>query len=243
VINLETTIKNLISLQSCDLQVTIIRKRLEDAPARIKGLGEDLERLESQIDEELAKFDAIKLEKRKIDQEIEELEGKMAKSKNKLANIKSNKEYTAALKEIDDLGREKNRLEERALEILEELEAINVQSAESKEKKDSYRKEYEEDQRALNIELDALKNDLQKFEDDRTDICKRIDEPLLRQYDSIRNHKEGVGVSAVIKGVCQACHMGIPPQKFNELMRGDKLMNCPHCMRLIYWGEDERYLD
>ena len=240
---METTIKNLISLQGCDLQVTIIRKRLEDAPARIKGLKEDLERLESQIDEELAKFDAIKLEKRKIDQEIEELEGKMAKSKNKLANIKSNKEYTAALKEIDDLGRDKNRLEERAIEILEELEAINVKSAESKEKKDTYRKKYEEDQRALNKELKALKNDLQKFEDDRTDICKRIDEPLLRQYDSIRNHKEGVGVSAVIKGVCQACHMGIPPQKFNELMRGDKLMNCPHCMRLIYWGEDERYLD
>jgi predicted nucleic acid-binding Zn-ribbon protein len=33
--------------------------------------------------------------------------------------------------------------------------------------------------------------------------------------------------------------MGIPPQKFNELIRGKDLMSCPYCMRIIYWGEDE----
>lgn len=238
---METTIKNLISLQNCDIQIKIIAKKIEDAPARLKGLSEDLAILEKQIDEEMAKFDSIKLEKRKIEKDIEEIDSKMAKSKNKLANIKSNKEYTAALKEIDDLGRDKNRLEETALELLEQIESMNVKSTEYKENKDQYRKKHEEDQKALNLELEGLIGDLKKFEDIRTDICKRIDETLLRQYDSIKNHKDGVGVSAVIKGICQACYMGIPPQKFNELMRGDKLMNCPHCMRIIYWGEDERY--
>jgi predicted nucleic acid-binding Zn-ribbon protein len=37
--------------------------------------------------------------------------------------------------------------------------------------------------------------------------------------------------------------MAIPPQKFNELIRGDKLMNCPNCARIMYWAEDERYQD
>jgi hypothetical protein len=44
-----------------------------------------------------------------------------------------------------------------------------------------------------------------------------------------------------MKGVCQCCHLAIPPQKFNELIKGEKMMSCPHCMRIIYWGDDERY--
>ena len=145
--------------------------------------------------------------------------------------------------EIDDFEREKLRLEDRAIGIMEEMETVNVKSVESIAKKDSYRRQYEEDQKALNQELEILKCDLEKFEMERLSVSKHIDATILKQYDSISTHKDGIGVSSVIKGVCQTCHMGIPAQKFNELMRGDKLMNCPHCMRIIYWGEDERYLD
>jgi predicted nucleic acid-binding Zn-ribbon protein len=34
--------------------------------------------------------------------------------------------------------------------------------------------------------------------------------------------------------------MAIPPQRFNELIRGEKLMDCPSCRRIIYWGDDGR---
>jgi len=57
----------------------------------------------------------------------------------------------------------------------------------------------------------------------------------------LRLKKGGIAISPVIKGVCQMCHLGIPPQKFNELIKGETLMTCPNCMRIIYWGEDERY--
>ena len=53
----------------------------------------------------------------------------------------------------------------------------------------------------------------------------------------------GQAISSVIQGVCQICHMGIPPQKFNELMRGEALMTCPNCNRMIYWGGDEYFMN
>ena len=48
-------------------------------------------------------------------------------------------------------------------------------------------------------------------------------------------------MSAVVGGVCQTCHMGIPPQRFNELRRGDALMSCSNCKRIIYWADDAHY--
>jgi uncharacterized protein len=49
-------------------------------------------------------------------------------------------------------------------------------------------------------------------------------------------------VGSVIGGVCQLCHINLPPQAFNEIKRGNSLMSCPNCHRIVYWGEDEYYI-
>ena len=72
-------------------------------------------------------------------------------------------------------------------------------------------------------------------------ICETIDQDLLKRYIFLRERKGGQAIGPVVSGVCQICHMGIPPQKFNELIGGDSLLTCPNCNRLIYWGEDEHY--
>jgi len=64
---------------------------------------------------------------------------------------------------------------------------------------------------------------------------------LLGMYDHLRKFKDGIAISPVTGGVCQACHMGIPPQKYNELIRGEELLNCPNCHRIMYWGDNEDF--
>jgi predicted nucleic acid-binding Zn-ribbon protein len=240
---LEKIIKNLINLQDCDFHLKDIIRRKAEGPARIHAFENDLKLVESQTDEDQSKVDSIKRERRQLEQDIEDLESRTEKSREKLANIKSNKEYGAALKEIEDLEREKTHAEDRVIEIMEEAEVLEAKCAASKEKREEYRKKFEQDQKVVEKELEVLGRELENHEKERARIRKEIDEALLKKYDYIGEHKEGIAVSSVIKGVCQACHLGIPPQKFNELMRGDVLMNCPHCMRIIYWGEDERYVE
>jgi len=240
---LETLIRNLIRLQDCDFRIKDIKRKKSEAPARIKEMEDDLRLVENQTEEAANKVDFIKRERRQIEQDIEDLESRIEKSKVKLNNIRSNKEYGAALKEIEDLEREKLRSEDRVIEIMEEIEALDATCAASKEKREAYRKRFEQDQAVVQDELKALELALQNQQNERARIRQEIDEDLLKKYDFICEHKDGIAVSPVIKSVCQTCHMGIPPQKFNELMRGDALMNCPHCMRIIYWGEDERYVN
>ena len=49
--------------------------------------------------------------------------------------------------------------------------------------------------------------------------------------------RRGLAVVPVVKGVCQGCHMSIPPQLFNLLQRGTTMETCPTCNRIIYWSE------
>ena len=39
------------------------------------------------------------------------------------------------------------------------------------------------------------------------------------------------------EGICSGCHIAIPPQSFIELQRGQQILSCPNCQRLIFWNE------
>ena len=240
---METIIKNLIDLQGCDFELTMLEGKKAKGPARILALEEELKLVEGQADAEISKAEAIKKEKREMDQTIADLESQIEKSKVKLSNVKSNKEYGAALKEIEDLEREKATCEDRALQIMEEIDSLDEKYSAIQEVNKTQREKLEADEKEVREEMKALEKACKKHEKQKKRIRKEIDEDLLTLYDNICDHKEGIAITSVVKGVCQTCHMGIPPQKFNELMRGDVLMNCPHCGRIMYWGEDERYKD
>lgn len=235
---MEPKMKALVGIQSCDTRIREIQNKKEEGPLKIQRLEQGLRAIESNLKEELAQLESCKQERRKLEQEIEDLESKINKSNIKLSNIKSNKEYAAGLKEISDLKAGKFLLEDKVIDLMEDIEAREDRFVSSTKEKERLEEKVKEDKYEILKELEDLKKDLENLERERMRFSQNIEEGLLSMYDSLRRHKGGLAISAVIHGVCQTCHMGIPPQKFNDLIRGNDLMSCPHCKRIIYWGED-----
>jgi predicted nucleic acid-binding Zn-ribbon protein len=233
--------KLLIGLQDCDNRIRDAQNKKKEKPIRIEGLQKELEQSEGQLKAELDQLELNRRARRESEQGIEELEDRIKKSNIKLNNIKSNKEYTAALKELADLEKEKTLTEDGLIEIMEQIEILEKQCASNKTKGELLKKNFEMERDEILKELKGLDEALEGLENERSGFCKAIDEGLLKRYDILRHNKDGLSISPVVKGICQTCHMGIPPQKFNELIRGDTLMTCPSCSRIIYWGEDERF--
>jgi predicted nucleic acid-binding Zn-ribbon protein len=238
---LEAKMKLLIGLQDCDIRIRDAQNKKKEKPVRIERLQKEIEQSESQLKAELNQLELNRRTRRGSEQEIEELENRIRKSNIKLNNIKSNKEYTAALKELADLEKEKTLMEDGLIEIMEQIETLEERCVSHKTKGEVLKESFEMERDVILKELKALDEVLENLENERADFCKAIDEGLLKRYDILRQNKEGLAISPVVKGICQACHMGIPPQKFNELIRGDALMSCPYCSRIMYWGEDERF--
>jgi predicted nucleic acid-binding Zn-ribbon protein len=238
---LEVKMKLLIGLQDCDIRIRDAQNKKKEKPIRIERLQKELDQSESQLKAELDQLELNRRARRGSEQEIEELENRIIKSNIKLNNIKSNKEYTAALKELADSEKEKTLMEDGLIEIMEQIETLEQKCVSNNTKGELLKEKFEMARDESLKELKALDEVLESLENKRADFCKAIDEGLLKRYDILRQNKEGLAISPVVKGICQACHMGIPPQKFNELIRGDALMSCPYCSRMIYWGEDERF--
>lgn len=233
-------LKELISLQACDSRIREVQKEMEQGPVRVRQLEEELARSESRVEADLEQLEETKRRRRQLEREIDDLDSRIAKSNSKLFSIKSNKEYTAALKEIEEVGREKSLLEDSVLEMMEQIEEMEKSVAASRQEMEEVKKRVQQGKEEVLARQKTLQEELGILESEREVLCGSIDQTLLKRYDFIREHRGGLAVSSVVKGVCLACHIGIPPQKFNELIRGDELMECPNCNRIIYWGEDKR---
>lgn len=231
----------LIQLQDCDNRIKAIRKRKEEGPRKIKKAEDDLKHAESVIEEERSRLDALKKERQKIEQEVKELDGKIEKSNLKLSQIKSNKEYTAGLKEIDDLKKSKFITEDRIIAMMEKIDEMEQGTVQLNIKLKELRADMETTRQQILGEIEKLDKELAALEEKRQGLIKDMDADLLKKYVFLYERRNGLAVSSVVTGVCQTCHLGIPPQKFNELIRGNALMTCPHCHRIMYWGDDEDF--
>lgn len=234
-------IGDLIVLQDCDNKIREIMNKRDEGPLRVKKLAEELDVVARKFQEKNDRLNLLKKDSRKIEQEIQELEEKIEKSNIKLSLIKSNKEYKAVLKEIEDLKHVKFQTEDKAIQVMEEIEELEKICSENKEKEAELRKAFESDKEEIERELEALEEELKILDAKRDTFTHAIDQDLLRKYLYLRDHKAGQAISPVLGGVCQICHMNIPPQTFNELIRGDSLMTCTNCNRIIYWAEDEHF--
>lgn len=231
----------LIQLQHCDNRINVVRKRKEEGPLKIQKAEADLKRAEQAVAEERERLDTLKTERRKIEQEVKELDGKIEKSTNKLSQIKSNKEYTAGLKEIDDLKRAKFITEDKIIAVMERIDQMEQGTARQDSTLTELRTETEKTRQKVLAEMAELEKELSGLEERKQDYIKGMDADLLKKYLFLHERRNGLALSAVVTGVCQTCHLGIPPQKFNELIRGNALMTCPHCHRIMYWGDDEDF--
>lgn len=231
----------LLELQKCDNQIRDLLRKKSEGPLRIQEFRSELEEVARGARENEERLEILKKERRNVERDVLDLEAKIEKSGAKLSGVKSNKEYTAALKEIEDLKSMRSSIEDRLLQAMEEIERLEKGLQLQKKEKVEATAKVEKSVAAVQEEMNALEGQLAGLQKQRPEFTEHIDKSLLKTYSLLMERKGGLAVSAVIKGVCQSCHIGFPPQQFNDLLKGDAIQTCPNCNRMIYWGEDEDF--
>jgi uncharacterized protein len=234
-------LKCLIEYQKIEDKKNQLIRGYEEAPRRIAELEKEFEYFEGQYLSKKEEHDDAKKTHRSIEQQIEDLRARMGRQKTRLAEVKTNKEYQAILKEIDETKKEVSKNEDSALELMERIERLGSEAAELEKDLAERRGKLEEERAVLQRESDELKGRLDRLEAIRQLVRDKVTPELLKKTEFLFYKQAGIAVSAVENGVCKVCHMNIPPQKFIELQRDEEILQCPHCHRFLYWPGHEGY--
>ncbi|NVM22783.1 MAG: hypothetical protein HWN68_13505 [Desulfobacterales bacterium] len=225
----------LVKLQEKDRALNRLRKQIHEGPLQINELESEVGSLEDSLADDKGRIEDVKKLQHQYESEVEDAIGHIKKSKSRLMAIKSNKEYHALLKEIEDTEKANAERENKTLSCMEELESLN-QVLESKGKDLSVmRDRLENEKRAIEADVRQAKEQVSQLEKGRGSMVEAIEPKLLARYEQIKARMGGIAIALVENATCCGCHLNIPPQMYNELQKGDSLKFCPHCDRIICW--------
>ncbi|MBI5489670.1 MAG: hypothetical protein HY905_20220 [Deltaproteobacteria bacterium] len=231
---MQRAIEDLSELQKIDLEVFRIDTQRRELPDKLADLKTHLDRIYGIIDRErkqLAEDDKYLVE---LQQEVLLQNELLTKSKGKMAQARNEREVNAAQREIDMI---KGAIQVREKEILQLLETVETLKKSIAAKEEQFRElqgGFQTRESETKKQIDQLDAEREAHVAQRAAIEKRVPRETLSLYDRIRKRKPQAMVE-VISGNCQGCHLQIPPQIYNEVQRGERVLQCPNCTRIIYW--------
>jgi uncharacterized protein len=232
-------LNELISLQSVDLEIRGLMQVQQELPESMSGLESKLAEVKAIAAEKEQELEDLRKQHRQLESEMAMLDDGITRSRQRLMEIKDNIEYKAMLKEIAFKEDRKDQKETEILEILDQIETRNSDLVSLQQEVASRQEVYDKMRAEVQAEMAQQMDKLQELQAQRQEIQKSIAKQLLKRYDFIREKRQGIAIAEVRQGVCQACHMNLPPQKFIELQMDKELMTCPHCQRIIYFTAQE----
>lgn len=230
-------IEQLVALQQFDSEIIDLNRELETAPREVHGLETEFDGLDQQRQQLLEKINYLKEQESRLSLEIEEDSLRIKKSKNKLMMVSNNKEYHAMMREMDNLEKMNRIREEERLALAEELQRQNEAMAELGAHLDEVKARLDAKRSSLQARLDKTTQRLDELQQQRKEAGRSVPAPVLGRYEFIRSRLSAPVIVRVKEGVCDGCHISIPPQSYNELQKGEQILSCPNCQRLIYWCE------
>ncbi len=230
-------IEQLVALQRVDSELIILKKDLEEAPQEVDRLEADFTQYRERKTQILEKIDFLKTQLRRLDDEIQDDSLKIKKSKNKLMMASNTKEYHAMMREMDNIEKLNRMREEERAALNEELERQRAALDEIEAQSSNLETELEAKKSTLHDRVTEIEGRIAELQKQRVAAGGHVPTPVLGRYEFIRSRLAAPVIVPVEAGICSGCNIAIPPQGFIELQKGNQILNCPNCQRLIYWCE------
>jgi hypothetical protein len=234
----KSDIQKLLELQDIEANIIRIRAQLNLIPEKQTALAKEIAEIETQLNGEAATLDEMKKRYRMMESDHKANLVALAKSRGKLNQAKTNKEYRSGLKEIEELEAANSRLEDDMLELLDQIETGESRLAVMNTETDQKRLEEQTKQAELTEEAASLTGRLDSLTAAHEKAKAGFSPELLQLYSSVRK-RVGVNIIVPVRNfVCQGCNLNIPPQTYNELHRDGNLRFCSNCQRIIFVETD-----
>ena len=231
-------LRQLISLQKIDDELAELRKGQAQIPGQIESARSAMNEKKQFFDGARKEIEDLQKERKQLEMDVQSENDHMAKAKIKLPNIKTNKEYTAILAEVDAIKEKVSGIEDKEIEIMETLEEKEktIPGVEAQVKEEE--KQFEEYKARKDQEAERIKKEIESAEAKREQLVGTIEMKWLQSYEKITKLR-GQAVVLLTGDICQGCFQQVLPQMVIEVKNSaDKIHRCLHCSRILYWMEE-----
>lgn len=227
-------IKLMLALQDKDLELDKLRADAAAIPKKVEAVKAQIQTVKKALEDAKKELTTFQLAKKQKELDLDAQETSIRKHAGELNAVKSNDAYKALLGEIEKAKKDKSGLEDQILQVMEQIDQANRTW---KEKEVSAKGEEVTLQKQIS-DLEALKT---KLEADvvakqtvRDETAGSVPRQIAEEYKRLRENRKGAALVPLRNEQCTGCHMKVSQNLINEVRRGQKIMTCEHCSRIVF---------
>jgi uncharacterized protein len=232
---LNEELSRLISLQEIDVEIKGLKDEIAMLPVRRQELERDFSGSVKEYFDLKAQLETASNERSRFESELEIEQEKHQKFKNDLMKATNEREYTTAVREIDVARKAISSLETEIIKLMEKIEKLEAQVKERTPEIESRRVEVD---RQLAEWLAAAAVNQQRLDDllaRRPPALEALSVNARATYERLSKMRSGFALAEARNYSCLACRMKIRPQVFNDIRRGETIITCESCGRILYF--------
>lgn len=231
----------LIEFQDLELQIVDIRRQLD---RREKQVAAQLKKIESIRAGILAEREELRKSQAQFDELDVDIKGRsthVAKMREQLNSVRTNKEYAALLQQINSEKADVARIEAKAMEMMQGLDTrkgaiADRQKVEQSEvsRLDQLKAEVEQAKQQYGGRLNMLMKR-------RDEAAAQIDKDTITQFTRLSDRYEGEALAELLRPnprldefICGGCNMSIQTDRANSLRTRDEIITCKNCGRILH---------
>jgi predicted nucleic acid-binding Zn-ribbon protein len=225
-----------LRLQALDRKIASLQNEIATLPKHISDIETRLEAHTRRLEADRAALAANQRDRKKLESDIQVHQQKVSKLKDQMLEAKTNDQYRAFQNEIAYAEKEVRKAEDKILDLMEQSEPLekNVKAAEMELKKEQQQVDAEKKRAQERTATDQ--KELNEISTERKSIADRMDPKLLAHYERIRKKTRNTAIADATDGRCDACQIALRPQFFQDLRRGDQIMFCESCGRILTYN-------
>jgi uncharacterized protein len=226
----------LIKLQHLDTMIHDARQSIAAHPQRLASTEARLTAAQATVETVRQRLKASQDTRRNLEKDAALYQSRLAKFKDQLAAVKTNREYTAMQHEIATAQNDLGAAEEKVLERMMEADTIAADLKQAETALAKHRIEVETEKTELTDDLAAVHASLAKAVESRASLIKELEPRLVTLFEQVAKVRRGVALcSATRDGLCSVCHVRLRPAVFQQVRHNDTIIQCDSCQRILYY--------
>ena len=233
---MKAELQQLIALQNLDTTIRKLEKDQQATPERRAEIEREFDQRAFEIRALETRRDEAKHTRARLENEVTEQKGRAERAERNLMSSKKQDEYTAAIREADAARKQISALETQILEQLEQLEQSEAALNERADEIASLNSDREARLKAFDDETGSIGERLAVALKEREELFANLPKQMSGLYARIKARiRDGVAVAEARNRSCSACFMSLRPQVMSEIRRGEEIITCDNCGRILFY--------
>ena len=228
-------LEKLLVLQDRDTRIARLKAEVARLPGERAAIEARVQAESAKLESARVRLQHLEAERKKLELDAEAKRNQVAKYRTQLFQIKSNTEYQALLKEIEQLECLIQDVEDQELEFMEQVEQLQPQLRVEQQQLAELTARANNEKNELQKRDELIRQELAQLQAERTVLAQQVDPDVLARYERLLRSKGNAVVVPVQHGNCGGCHLHLAPQLVYNSRHNNELTSCDYCGRILYW--------